>query len=428
MSQSTSARRAFIVVGMAYGDEGKGSCVDWLVREHGARLVVRFNGGSQAAHHVVTPEGFQHTFSTFGAGTFAGADTYLSEHVLVNPLKLAIEAYELKQLGVLDPFRWITIHPQAPITTPYHVALNRLREMSRGRQRHGSCGLGIGETMVDVLKCRAMRWGDLSGSHKLRTWTQALDEIRKDKLAIAVTLERPDPRAGEDWEAEMKVLRSAGIFNEIVETFDIVARAVKCVEGLSGNVDTVIFEGAQGILLDEDFGFAPYHTWSKTMTCNAREVLESVGFAGEVTALGVIRAYLTRHGRGPLPTEDPMGGAEFDATNPANAWQESFRFGWPDFVTTRYVAALDRLDGMVVTCVDKLTVEAVPCAESYFGAKDIADFLSLDLTEHMMTALPHYVDVPVDELPYRLAEQARVPLYAISDGPTAQDKKLMVRT
>src|SRR5437763_423175 len=142
-------RRAIITVGLGFGDEGKGATVDFLAREFEADLVVRYCGGSQAGHNVQLPGGGRHTFSQFGAGTLAAAPapprTYLGPNVIIDPPALAREARHLADLGVRDPARLLTIHPRCLVATPWHRALNRLRELARGDAKHGSCGQGIGE-------------------------------------------------------------------------------------------------------------------------------------------------------------------------------------------------------------------------------------------------------------------------------------------
>ncbi|MCM2417953.1 adenylosuccinate synthetase [Streptomyces sp. RKAG293] len=140
-----------IVVDLGYGDAGKGAVVDRLCSADPVRAVVRFNGGAQAAHNVVTPDGRHHTFAQFGSGTLHGTPTYLSRFMLVDPLALAAEADHLAALGVRDPLALLTVDRDAALTTPYHAAANRLREQARGGERHGSCGMGIGETAAYAL-------------------------------------------------------------------------------------------------------------------------------------------------------------------------------------------------------------------------------------------------------------------------------------
>src|SRR5258707_5943403 len=139
-----------IVVDLGYGDAGKGTVVDWLCspgQAGGPRTVVRFNGGAQAAHNVVTQDGRHHTFAQFGSGTLSapGTRTYLSRFMLVDPLALVGEAEHLARLGVAAPLALVAIDRDALLTTPYHQAANRAREAARGAARHGSCGMGVGE-------------------------------------------------------------------------------------------------------------------------------------------------------------------------------------------------------------------------------------------------------------------------------------------
>jgi adenylosuccinate synthase len=170
-----------IVVDLGYGDAGKGTIVDWLCArpEQGSgvlagarppRTVVRFNGGAQAAHNVVTRDGRQHTFAQFGSGTFApGVRTHLSRFMLVDPLALAAEAAHLAAAGVADALDRLTVDRDALLTTPYHRAANRARELARGTDRHGSCGIGIGETARYSLDypADAPRAGDCDAPRRL---------------------------------------------------------------------------------------------------------------------------------------------------------------------------------------------------------------------------------------------------------------------
>src|SRR5687768_15135042 len=121
--------QAFIVVGLGFGDEGKGSIVDALVAKTGARLVVRFSGGAQAAHNVIADDGRHHTFAQFGSGTFRPhCPTYLSEFMSFDPMALWAEAYNLQSLGERDCLKRLFICENAPLVTPVHKFLNRLTE------------------------------------------------------------------------------------------------------------------------------------------------------------------------------------------------------------------------------------------------------------------------------------------------------------
>src|SRR5262249_10547168 len=175
-----------IVAGLGYGDSGKGTVVDWLCSPLGSRpvqTVVRFNGGAQAAHNVLTRDGRHHAFAQFGAGTFTPrVRTHLSRFVLLDPLALAAEAAHLAIVGVPDALDRLTVDRDALLTTPYHPAANRARELARGNHRHGSCGMGIGETASYALAhpADAPRAGDCTSppalARKLATLRDRLTE------------------------------------------------------------------------------------------------------------------------------------------------------------------------------------------------------------------------------------------------------------
>ncbi|MCB0152481.1 MAG: adenylosuccinate synthetase, partial [Caldilineaceae bacterium] len=157
--------QAILTVDLGFGDAGKGSIVDFLTRETAAHTVVRYTGGAQAGHRVVTdgPGAQEHVFAQFGSGTLAGAATHLSRFMLVDPLAMEAEAAHLHSLGI-DAFGRTTIDRGARIITPFQRAANRLKELARGAARHGSCGMGIGETAADALALgeRTLRAGDLA--------------------------------------------------------------------------------------------------------------------------------------------------------------------------------------------------------------------------------------------------------------------------
>jgi len=325
--------KAIITVGLGFGDEGKGAAVDFLVRVHGAGLVVRYSGGAQAGHNVVLPDGRRHSFSQFGAGTFAGASTWLGPRVILCPGTLGPEATHLKALGVADPFARLSVHPDCLLSTHYHVTANRLRELARGKGRHGSCGLGIGETRHYWL-----RYGeDAVVASDLEHRSVLIEKLTR----LRERLSREVP--GFD---DVRPAEEAELLIEAGRELRLVRRPPLC--------ETVIFEGAQGILLDERFGFHPHTTWSTVTSLHARELAAEWGLS-DVEILGITRAYATRHGAGPLPTHSiEMTARLADPGNPRNDWQGTLRAGPLDLVLLRYAASVDRVDGLVVNGLDQL--------------------------------------------------------------------------
>ena len=144
------AKRAFIVTGLGYGDEGKGTTVHWLSAKHRAHTVIR-TGGPQAYHRVVIKNGREHIHSQFGSGTLSGTATHLSKNMLIDPHGILTEGEALKyQHGIKEVFSMLTIHEDALVITPFHAMANRLRELARGTERYGSVGIGVGETVLDA--------------------------------------------------------------------------------------------------------------------------------------------------------------------------------------------------------------------------------------------------------------------------------------
>ncbi|MFI0482135.1 adenylosuccinate synthetase [Actinomadura sp. 9N215] len=334
-----------IVVDLGFGDAGKGTVVDHLCSVPAGTgrpvaAVVRFNGGAQAAHNVVTADGRHHTFAQFGSGTFTpGVRTHLSRFMLVDPLALAAEADHLRALGVADALDRLTVDRDALLTTPYHRAANRARESARGAARHGSCGMGIGETVsYSLANPSAPRVGDCLAPARLRRRLSELRDWYRDTFPSGEDV--PDADA------------CAGAFTAFADRVEIVGAGHLRALLSSGDV---VFEGAQGVLLDEWHGFHPYTTWSTTTFANAETLLAEAGEpGGSATRLGVLRAYMTRHGPGPFVTEDPALTADLpDPHNAAGRWQGAFRVGHLDAVALRY--ALDvtgGVDGLAVTHLD----------------------------------------------------------------------------
>jgi adenylosuccinate synthase len=422
-------RRAVIVQGLGFGDEGKGATVDFLARELSADLVIRYCGGAQAGHNVVLPDGRRHTFSQFGAGTFSGGATYLSEQVIVHPLAMHREAEHLRDLTGSDPFRLLSIHPDALVTTVYHQELNRLRELSRGAHRHGSCGHGIGETRNYWLKHGrdAVFASDLQDFQALKS---KLELLRQRALLDSQEFIAAVP-SDETFRMSAFLEPAANVARQLVTS----ARPIE----LSATVPafhTAILEGAQGVLLDEWRGFHPHTTWSTVTLQNALALVEETG-VNQLCTLGLTRAYATRHGAGPMPTADPaLGGMLSDPGNPQNPWQDRIRFGWLDLVLMRYAADVGggQLDGLVVNGLDQLeSIEAKVC--THYRTRDgrtlrrmpLAQLPSLAAQQDLTTLLEEVVPVNKTasgaEICRRLASEI-APLAISGRGLTWQDRSL----
>jgi adenylosuccinate synthase len=434
----------FLTVDLGFGDAGKGSVVDFLTRAYEAHTVVRYNGGAQAAHRVVVGADAprEHVFSQFGSGALAGAGTHLTRFMLLDPPAMLAEAAHLRALGVPDALASTTIDAGALVITPFARAINRLRELARGDGRHGSCGMGIGETVTDQLRYgdRVLFAGDLRDSDSISRKLGFLREVALTKLREL----RPALPDSPAVECELEPLCDPGWLDWLTECYVDFARQVQIVGAdhlgtILRRPGAVIFEGAQGALLDEWRGFHPYTTWSTTTLANAGRLLAEAGHSGPTTRIGITRAYATRHGPGPLPSEDAaLTRALPDARNVDNPWQQSFRVGWLDLVLLRYALEIvGPLDCLALTCLDRLaTLPDLRVCRRYSHQGESIERLAIapqpslehqeGLTRLLMACRPllDQLDGP-QTLPDLLGAELGVPVGLLSAGPTAADKQVV---
>ena len=370
-------KKAILIADLGYGDAGKGSIVDFLARDGGAHTVIRYNGGAQAAHNVITPDGKHHTFAQFGSATFLpNVRTHLSRFMIVHPLAMLAEERDLQSMGITDAFERVTVERGALIITPFQQAANRIKEIARGDGMHGSCGLGIGETMSDWLSYgdEVLLAGDLTDRstiiHKLRF----LREQKLAQLQTFLTTFPANPRAQE----ELKIFSDPGLLPAVVDTYRHWADQIRLVDRdylrqtFNGG-GAFIFEGAQGVLLDEWWGFFPYNSWSTLTFKNADTLLHESQWEGETCRLGLTRAYMTRHGAGTMVTEDEQMSIRLpEPHNPNNPWQHAFRVGPLDLPALRYALNVTgNIDGLVVTHLDRLlTLPEWQICDAYLPGKD----------------------------------------------------------
>ncbi|MFI6866390.1 adenylosuccinate synthetase [Nocardia sp. NPDC050406] len=409
--------RHLIVVDLGFGDAGKGATVDWLCSAEAAldvSAVVRFNGGAQAAHNVVA-RGRHHTFRQFGSGTLSGVPTLLSRHMLVEPLALAAEARALSELGVAEPLSLLSVDERALLTTPIHGAANRCREDARGTSRHGSCGIGIGETAAYALTHDAPRVADCRRPEVLRRKLIALEEHYGALLA----------QGSHEYDA----------IDDLVDMYREFAGAVAILpdDRLAGfaAAGRLVFEGAQGVLLDEWRGLHPHTTWSTVEPRHARNMLSRIGEPASV--LGVTRGYLTRHGAGPFPSEDPALSIP-EPHNDTGRYQGAFRLGHLDPILLRYaIAACGGIDGLAVNHLDALadvrTTTGYMTADGFLDSIECGPWRDLDhqrrLTELLAGATPVLADLPRD-IPRYLEETLGVPVVLTADGPDRSARTVRV--
>mgnify|MGYP001193066267 CR=1 FL=1 len=346
------ARTARAVIGAGYGDEGKGLMTDWLASQ-GADVVVRTNGGAQAGH-TVENGGSRHVFHHFPSGSAAGVPGHLSRHFVSHPMLFGGERAELLAKG------WstrLTADPRGLVTTPWDMMVNQFIEVRRGNARHGSCGVGFGETIERSLRDRFLiSVGDVLSGADVRGRLLAIrnDWVPERLKALG---------GGELSPEEASLVSDDGILEAYLADCEAFAASVTVLEdrALRG---AVLFEGAQGLMLDQEYGSFPHVTRSYTGVRNMSEVAAEAGI-GKIEALYATRAYVTRHGAGPLGHEgEPMDHVRIvDPTNAPNEWQGTIRAAPLDVDVLAAAIARDLAQArmgvkasasLAVTCVDQV--------------------------------------------------------------------------
>lgn len=350
--KTTPGEHALVVIGANYGDEGKGLITDFLTGELNKAVVIRHNASAQAAHTVRTPDGRHHVFHQVGSGTFVGASTMLSQFFVAHPMLLAEELAALENLGVTPT---LYVDPRATVAVPYDVLINQLAEATRGALRHGSCGIGFNEAVERNLRPSfALTVQDFAEPdwvfERLRAIRDSWVPHRLRALGLTVPEEQRTLFTGDAllwrWMEDMSAFRT----RTVIVTPGVLPPG------------RPIFEGAQGLLLDEDGDDFPHVTRSKTGLTNVIRTAQET----EITQLDVTyvtRAYLTRHGAGPLANEVDKPEGVSDPTNQPNAFQGSLRFAWLDLDTLAErlerdlafrATGITARAGIAVTCLDQM--------------------------------------------------------------------------
>lgn len=367
-------RRVDVVIGAGYGDEGKGLMTDCIsdTALGYSKAVVRFNGGAQAGHTVVLKDGTRHVFSHFGSGSLRGIPTILSKFFVVNPTLFLKEAFILNEkidVKGLDVY----VSPDAIVTTPFDVSINQALELFRSNGRHGSCGIGFGETIErSLFPAFKITVNDLKNEgllfDKLFDIYHNYVPNRLARLGITKEFLKDNP---DIW----PYVRDTDVMNIISDYVSNVAMFMRFIKvypdrQVYNAFEHLIFEGAQGLLLDQDYGTFPHVTRSNTGLKNVMDILNDVTRIEKVNAHYLTRAYTTRHGAGPLENElaDKPFDAIIDETNIRNDYQGHLRFAYLNIKQYADAVKHDILkygNGQIittatVTCCDQISQSTFP--------------------------------------------------------------------
>lgn len=325
-----------IVIGANFGDEGKGQMTEYFadqaIKKNESCLVVCHNGSAQKGHTCVSSDGSRHVFHHFGSGTFVGAETYLSEEYIVNPIFFRTEYEELKKRGY-DPK--VFVNTKCRIAIPADIMLNQEIETNRGKERHGSCGYGFFEAVTR------------NKESEFQTTIENLSDLKKFKVKMKKIVSQYTPLR---WASlHMNTMRRE--FNDLISDELIMdafiddlkfflEHTIQSSDQVLKDYDCVIFEGSQGLLLDEDnIEYFPHLTPSHTGLCNPYKILKRLSADCPIEVCYVTRTYLTRHGAGRLDGEcrkEDINPDMVDLTNVPNEFQESLRYAKLDVEDLKY--------------------------------------------------------------------------------------------
>ncbi len=329
------------VVGAQWGDEGKGKVVDWLSER--ADVVVRFQGGHNAGHTLVI-NGVTYKLSLLPSGVVRGKLSIIGNGVVVDPWALLAEIDRIAEQGVKITPETLKIAENAALILPLHSHIDKAREEASGSSKIGTTGRGIGPAYEDKVARRAIRVCDLADDAVLE---QKVERLLAHHNALLRGLGMPEVDGAELLAKIRDVAPKILPFADVVwERLDKVRR----------DRQRILFEGAQGAMLDVDHGTYPFVTSSNTVSGNAATG-SGIGPGGVGYVLGICKAYTTRVGSGPFPTElfDPIGerigdrGREFGTVTGRRR-----RCGWFDAVLVRQAIKTGGITGIALTKLDVL--------------------------------------------------------------------------
>ncbi|MFH1652050.1 MAG: adenylosuccinate synthase [Chloroflexota bacterium] len=351
------------IIGAQWGDEGKGKIVDMLAEN--ADVVVRFSGGDNAGHTVVNPQG-EFGLHLIPSGIFSPhATSVIGNGVVINPKVLLQELENLNQRGV-DTSR-LRISDRAHLIMPYHLLLDGLEEEARGGKAIGTTRKGIGPAFADKVARLGFRTGDLLEE---KVFGERLRQILEHKNKILTRIYEVSPLSFEEVFAEYRGY-AAAIAKYIDDTTSFLEKAIKAKQ-------LILLEGAQGALLDPDFGTYPYTTSSSPLSGGG--CLGAGLGPGKITqVLGIFKAYCTRVGAGPMPTElhDGIGNHIRERAHEyGTTTGRARRCGWFDAIAGRFSTRINGFTQAAITRLDVLDdrPSLKICTGYRVGGRTIADF------------------------------------------------------
>lgn len=386
--------------GLAYGEETKGNNVGFLTQKLKAHTNIR-SGGCQAGHHFTCDDGLKQTFDLYGSGTFFGAETYLRDMV-IDPVFLFREAIELESKGVKDPLKMIYVDQNCLSITPYHGALSRFKELTRGQNKKGTTGIGVGEAIRDSSNPNLTI--TVKDSFKGRDYLmEKIEAIRLHQLEqarkIYDSLSEKNNLPDQAYQ-ELDLLNNTDLVADVADSLWYIKDLVRIVDqdyfnDLMIRDGNIVCESSHGALLHPQHGFTPYVTQVDPTSKELIDTVKNSEYSGKIVRLGISRCYFTRHGAGPLVSYSPeltQKIQESSDNNTCNEWLGEFRNGAYDLVAMRYAINLSggktSFSGLNISYLDVLpNFSQWPVCESYVLDKPkslLEKFFYLDHRQHII--------------------------------------------
>ncbi len=343
-----------VILGTQWGDEGKGKIVDLLTEK--ASLVTRFQGGHNAGHTLVIG-GEKTALHLIPSGILrTDVECLIGNGVVLAPDALLVEIEKLEKQGV-DVRSRLKISPACPLILPYHIALDKARELARGEKKIGTTGRGIGPAYEDKVARRGLRFGDLANMERFAERLQVVLEYHNFRLENYFKVDPVDfdetLALAKEWARQL---------------LPLVANVTEILVAARNDGKNVLFEGAQGTLLDIDHGTYPYVTSSNT-TAGAASSGTGLGPLSLDYVMGITKAYTTRVGSGPFPTElfcDLGEHLAIKGNEIGTTTGRKRRTGWFDAVALRHAVNVNSISGLCITKLDVLDeMETVKICVAY---------------------------------------------------------------
>lgn len=411
---------SYIISGSLFGDEGKGTFVDYLSYTKNIKENVRYNGGSQASHTVIN-DGITHKFSQLGSH-FLNEDsrTFLSRYTIVNLFNIIVEAdYLERKINIPreELLKRVFVDSSSIIVTPYHKLINELNEIENQNNRRGSVGTGVSEVIrVYEQEGVLLSLNDFTNEeyikklHELFNITKSLLSTSTNKKLINKLITKED----------IECLTNDKNKDYIIKCYENLLNSglINIIEDITRfhQKEDVLFEGSQGLLIDKDYGIRPNTTLLSTSNKNG--ILLSNTINTTPHKIGIISSLISRHGIGVLPTYDKTLSSMISDENQKESYYQGFpRYGYFDAILLRYSQSINNNDEYFLSSLDRLSsFKEIKICDSYIYTGEITDDFKETFDYYIDNNRTIIKNIKKNSIYLRKYLSKTIPLYIVIDG------------